>query len=198
MYYEEFAEACALGMPDQNCWKYFKKYDRELLRIVKVLGILKSICPKEILDVGFGRGRSLWPIAYRLQKTKFLCLEKSVKYVRLVNAVHNGGVKRVRAIRKGIEDFESKKRYEVITALEVMEHIPNVQEAMDNIIKLCDKYYIASVPSKPDNNPDHIHFFSEESFKKMIISSVQKHNREIKKLSFEYVLNHMIIFLHLK
>jgi len=63
---------------------------------------------------------------------------------------------------------------------------------------LCDKYYIASVPSKPDKNPDHIHFFSEESFKKIIINSAHKNDREIKKLSFEYVLNHMIIFLHLK
>ena len=26
MYYREYAEACALGMPDKNYWKYFKKY----------------------------------------------------------------------------------------------------------------------------------------------------------------------------
>ena len=198
MYYQEFSEACMLGMPNKDYKKYFKKHDRELPRIIKVLGILKSICPKEVLDIGSGRGRSLWPMLYCLKETKFLCLEKSVRYVQVINAVHNGGIKRVSAIRKEIGEFENTKQYEVITALEVMEHIHNSQLAMDNIIKLCGEYFIASVPSKPDNNPDHIHFFSEKDFEEMIKSSVDKNNREIKKLSFDYVLNHMIVFLHLK
>jgi len=197
MYYQNLAEACALGRPDKNYWKYFKQYEKELPRIIKVLGILKSINPNSVLDVGSGRGRSLWPMVYNFPNTKFMCIDKFPFRAEVIQAVHDGGIKRVSSFCGSISDYKSNEKYDVVTALEVMEHIPEVQDAMDNIVKLCKKYYIASVPSKPDNNPDHIHLFSEQSFANIVEKAVNKNDKKIKKLTFEYVPKHMIVFLYL-
>jgi hypothetical protein len=45
---------------------------------------------------------------------------------------------------------------------------------------------VLSVPSKPDNNPEHLHLFDERQLREMFRAAGAQNVR------FEYVLNHML------
>ena len=46
--------------------------------------------------------------------------------------------------------------------LEVLEHIPKVEQAVNAAVRLTRRYVVVTVPSKPDNNPEHIHLLTKE------------------------------------
>jgi 2-polyprenyl-3-methyl-5-hydroxy-6-metoxy-1,4-benzoquinol methylase len=195
-YYIEFAEACSKQITNKDCLKYFKRYDPELPRIIKVLGMLRSINPNSILDVGSGRGRALWPMLYTLPNTSFLCVDKNEWRCEVINAVHNGGVKNVQAVCKNILDLTYEdNQFDVVTALEVMEHIPLVSEALYQIMKLAKRFVIITVPSKPDNNPEHVHYFNRKYFINLVKEITVKN---ITKIQIEYAGNSMIVIIGFK
>lgn len=72
----------------------------------------------------------------------------------------------------------------MVTLLEVLEHIPDVQTAVNNSVCLAKRYVVVTVPSKPDNNPEHIHLltkdvltelFTEAGCTKLHFGSVEGH-----------------------
>ena len=46
--------------------------------------------------------------------------------------------------------------------LEVLEHIPEVDKAVAAAVNMAKQYVVVTVPSKPDNNPEHIHLLTKE------------------------------------
>lgn len=192
-YYLEFAQACARGMPDKDCTKYFKRYDvKELPRVTKIIGMLKSINPKCILDVGSGRGRLLWPMAYNLPESEICCVDICEWRVQVINAVNEGGIKRICAFCEDITESNFfSGTYDVVVASEVIEHIPDAQKAISEMLRISKEYFIATVPSKLDNNPDHIHYFTSDSFKTLINNS----GFDVGKIDISYIQNSMVIFV---
>lgn len=59
-------------------------------------------------------------------------------------------------------------------------------------MRVAKRFVIISVPSKPDDNPEHIHLFSEDILKNMLT------NAGAARVSFESVLNHIIAIALLK
>ena len=51
--------------------------------------------------------------------------------------------------------------FDVVTILEVLEHIPNVKKAIKEAIRVSKKFIVITVPSKEDNNPEHIHLLTK-------------------------------------
>lgn len=195
-YYVEFAEACEKLIRDKNCAKYFKRYDPELPRISKVLGILKSVNPTSVLDIGSGRGRALWPMLETLPEADFLCIDQVEWRCEIINAVHNGGIKRVQAVPGNILDIPYRNNYfDVVTALEVIEHIPLARDALYQIMRLAKQFTIITVPSKPDNNPEHVHFFNQKHFMDLIRETENKIDKKVTKTQVEYAGNSMIILI---
>jgi ubiquinone/menaquinone biosynthesis C-methylase UbiE len=195
-YYVEFAEACAKFIKDRDCTKYFKRYDPELPRISKVLGILKSINPTSILDVGPGKGRSLWPMLEALPKTSFLCVDQVEWRCKVINAVHDGGVKRVQAVPGDMLSIPYGDNYfDVVTALEVMEHIPLIKDALYQVMRVSKQFVVLTVPSKPDRNPEHVHFFNQKCITDLIREIEPKINKEVTKIQIEYAGNSMIVLI---
>lgn len=199
LYYTEFANACANVIKDKDCKKYFKRYDtKELPRIIKVLGILKNLMPESLLDVGSGRGRSLWPIAYNLPDTKIICADKSSWRCEVIDAVNKGGVSRINAINSDMCPCElSDNSVDVVTALEVIEHIKDPGFALSEMIRIARNFVIATVPSKPDDNPDHLHFFTADDFEKLVDYAEEKTDKIIKRLTFDYVPKHMVVLIRI-
>lgn len=199
-YYVEFAHACAKAMPNRDCSKYFKRYDtKELPRVTKILGILKSIQPSTVADIGSGRGRLLWPMVYNLPNTSFNSYELNQWRCEVINAVSIGGVSRVSAYN---EDISKQNKmlfvYDVVVASEVLEHIPDVQKALTTIVRMADKYIVITVPNKPDNNPDHIHFLKPEDFERMFDRAEKDSEKEIKRITFDYTPKELVVYARIK
>jgi len=80
------------------------------------------------------------------------------------------------------------RSFDVITALEVIEHIPDTEKVISELFRVARKYVILSVPSKEDNNPEHIHYFTDEKLNNYIL----KFQRDKKKIETVFVRGHMI------
>ena len=62
-----------------------------------------------------------------------------------------------------MQALRSGRLLDVVTLLEVLEHIPDVDSAIWNAVRLAKKYVVVSVPSKPDDNPEHIHLLTKDT-----------------------------------
>ena len=71
--------------------------------------------------------------------------------------------------------------------LEVLEHIPNVRVAIRNAVRLARRFAVVSVPSKPDNNPEHIHLLTKP------ILTAYFEEAGCKALRFDAVSGHLIL-----
>ena len=74
-----------------------------------------------------------------------------------------------------------------MTLLEVLEHIPNVMDAIKNAINLTSKFIVVTVPSKEDNNPEHIHLLTKEKLTKLF------NDLGVTNLKFSGVNNHLVL-----
>ena len=108
--------------------------------------------------------------------------------VELLQCLHDGGISNLHPIQEDICTWNAPdKSFDVVTMLEVMEHIPNTEAVVRNAIRLARNYIIVSVPSKPDDNPEHIHLFSNEDLKRLFL---ENGCREVKFMS---VTNHRVM-----
>ncbi len=163
------------------------KRNTELARVKKVLGVLQGLNPSSLLDIGSGRGTFLFPLLDAFSWLETFSIEHNPIRARDIHALNMGGVENICALMMdatalGFED----NVFDVVTALEVLEHIEQPQKAAQEIVRVANRFVVASVPSKEDDNPEHIQLFDKESFTKLFISAGAK------SVKIEYVLNHII------
>ena len=154
---------CLLEMGRQRELKthYFKRHEA-LPRVKAVLGFLRGVRPESLLDVGSGRGAFLFPFIREFPQVPVTSLDILDRRVALLNAVHDGGVDNLTALNASICDWDAPDgSFDVVTLLEVLEHIPDVQAAVNNAVRLARRYAVITVPSKPDHNPEHIHLLTK-------------------------------------
>lgn len=166
---------------------YFK--DKELLpRVKTVLGFLKNIYPQTILDVGSGRGAFLFPLLIEFENIQVTSLEILEKRIKLLENISIGGVKNLEVKSLDITKYNyDNNLYDCVTLLEVLEHIPNVTEAIKNAIYLTKKYIIITVPNKEDDNPEHIHLLTEKKLTEIF------NTFNITNLKFKNLNNHLLL-----
>ena len=110
-----------------------------------------------------------------------------------LRAVREGGMEKLHPFNASILDFDAPQQsYDVVTFLETLEHIPEPESALLNALRMAKNALILSVPSKEDDNPEHIHLLKEDSFRITM--------RDIPDISitFDYVPNHMIVIVNRK
>jgi 2-polyprenyl-3-methyl-5-hydroxy-6-metoxy-1,4-benzoquinol methylase len=136
--------------------------------------------------LGFGRGKFLYPFLEEFGNYNITALEQNEKAIEEASTLQKSYNKMVLVNDNFFNNNYLDKTFHTITALEIMEHIEDTELFIDECVRLAYEWLILSVPSKEDDNPQHIHFFTEDKVNKLFI----KYNLTPK---YEYVLNHMII-----
>lgn len=166
----------------------FKDTNDALARVKKTIGVLRAVRPASIVDVGSGRGAFLWPCLNAFPDLRATSVDLLAHRVNMLNAVALGGIDRLSAIQGDIFDCELKsKSADVVTLLEVLEHIPDAAAAVRGAVRIARKHIVATVPSKPDDNPEHIHLFTKSSLGALFEAA------GVRKINFDYVPGHMLL-----
>lgn len=146
----------------------FKNGTQVLPRVRRTIGFLYSLQLETLLDVGSGRGVFLIPFMKEFPWVQVTALDLLDKRVTFLNELSMGGFTQMHA-KKGnicVQPFPDNS-FDVVTLLEVLEHIPDVEKAIAAAARMAKQYVVVSVPSKPDNNPEHIHFLGKDKLTKM-------------------------------
>ena len=158
-----------------------------LPRVKRVLGTLRGLAPTDLLDVGSGRGVFLWPLLDAFPDLPVTAIDQDPLRVDGIQAVHAGGITRLRAHHMDVTALDYPAgAFDVVTMLEVLEHIPNARQALAEALRVARRFVVLSVPSRPDDNPQHIHLFSQETLMDMFQTAGAGRVR------CDYVLNHLI------
>lgn len=182
------AEAAVRAGIDANLRLHKFKRSRELRRVHAVIGVLRGLVPFDVLDIASGRGVFLWPLLDAFPELPVTCVDAEPRRVADLHAVSQGGVTRlaVQAADACRLPFESCA-FDVVTALEVLEHIPDVERAAREIVRVARRFVVVSVPSKPDDNPEHLRLFDPASLTGLLERGGAGN------VHVDYVLNHMIV-----
>lgn len=181
--------------PPEMKLHYFKAKE-DLPRVQVVLGFLQGIVPggmcDSLLDVGSGRGVFLFPLLREFPDLEVTSVDILEHRVELLDCVSRGGVGNLHPMLADICDGTlPDKSFDVVTMLEVLEHIPDTARAVGNAVRVARNYVIVSVPSKPDDNPEHIHLFSNDDLKNHFL------NAGCSKVKFMSVTNHRVMIAYL-
>lgn len=160
---EELLEIVSAGYRAELKLYPFKYGARPLARVRRVLGFLRSVSFESMLDVGSGRGVFLIPFMKEFPWVRVTALDLLDKRVAFLNELADGGFGQLRAERGDVcgQPFPDGS-FDVVSLLEVLEHIPDVEKAAASAVRMARKYVVVTVPSKPDGNPEHIHLLTKD------------------------------------
>lgn len=166
----------------------FKKTHRDLPRVSRVLGFLKGITFSTLLDVGSGRGVFLFPLLEEFPHVAVTATDILDARITMLCDVKNGGIDRLRVARADItrKPF-ADNAFDVVTILEVLEHMEHPENAIRAAVDMARQYVVVSVPSHPDDNPEHIHLLDKEWL------TAAFHAAGVTRLSFGGVPGHLIL-----
>jgi ubiquinone/menaquinone biosynthesis C-methylase UbiE len=158
-----------------------------LPRVAKVLGLLRGLAPAELLDIGSGRGAFLWPLLDAMPGLPVAALDTLDYRVADIQAVAAGGVAGLRAFHGSATGMPFDDRsFDVLTMLEVLEHIPDTAAALHEALRVARRFVVLSVPSKADDNPEHIHLFDAAALDRLLRAAGAA------RVTFEYVPGHIV------
>lgn len=159
---EDLAEVIEAGRKAQAKLYAFKNTHGLMPRVNRVMGFLKSQQFGSLLDVGSGRGVFLFPFLETFPGAWVTSVDILPHRVEFLQDLRRGGVERLRAVEADICTMPFPQgAFDVVTMLEVLEHIPDVEAAVRAAVRMAGKYVVVTVPSKPDHNPEHIHLLTK-------------------------------------
>jgi ubiquinone/menaquinone biosynthesis C-methylase UbiE len=180
------AEMVRLGLQAGLRLHKFKRTG-ELPRVRKVLGMLRGLAPQDLLDIGSGRGVFLWPLLDAFRELPVTALERNPRRAEDVHAVVRGGVTRLTAIQGDVCRLPLADRsVDVVAILEVLEHLRQPARAVVEAVRVARRCVVVSVPSKEDENPEHIRLFTRDRLHALLRTA------GVRRVHFDGVHNHLL------
>jgi ubiquinone/menaquinone biosynthesis C-methylase UbiE len=152
--------------------------------------MLRSIQPESVLDLGTGRGTFLWPLLNAFSEIPITAVDIHRQRLSDLEAVHRGGAARLTVIGADLQRLPLRERsFDVVTMLEVLEHLPDPAAAARCALQAARRFVLVTVPSKEDENPEHLHVFTENDLRRMF------EDAGAARLQFDGVLNHHVLLV---
>ncbi len=163
------------------------KRNAELPRVRAVLGILRALSPASLLDLGSGRGTFLWPLLDAFPGLPVIAGDRDPGRAARLDAVRRGGWPGLAACALDATALPLPDRaVDIVTALEVLEHLERPEAAAAEALRVAGRYVVASVPSHPDRNPEHLRLFTPASLSAPFTAAGAR------RIAISHVPNHMI------
>lgn len=148
------------------------KRSTELPRIRHAIGMVQALWPRELLDVGTGRGAFLWPLLDAGGAFPVVAIDVSEEEAGNLAAVRRGGIHRLSVLRMHTTRLAfADGSFDGVTALEVLEHLPAPELAALELVRVARRFILVSVPSREDDNPEHIHLFDRQSLSELLLAA---------------------------
>ena len=164
------------------------KRSGELPRVRRVLGALAGLRPTELLDIGTGRGAFLWPLMDRFPELPVTCVDPLPHRVELLQQVRDGGIGLLTPMVGDVAALPfPDAAFDGVTILEVLEHLPKPEKTVAEVLRVARRFVLASVPSKPDENPEHLRLYTADTLTELFQSA----GRPVA-VRCEYLLNHIV------
>ncbi|NNE21452.1 MAG: methyltransferase domain-containing protein [Rhizobiales bacterium] len=158
-----------------------------LPRVTAVIGALRGIAPSSLLDIGTGRGVFLWPLLDEFAGLEVTAVEQDERRAAHLQAVRDGGIDRLTVLQCDASCVPlADDAYDVVTVLEVLEHQHDPAGLAREAVRLASRFVVASVPSKDDDNPEHIQLFTGKTLQKLLMDAGAA------SVNVSYVLNHIV------
>jgi 2-polyprenyl-3-methyl-5-hydroxy-6-metoxy-1,4-benzoquinol methylase len=158
-----------------------------LPRVKRVIGALRGFTPARLLDVGSGRGAFLWPLLDQLPGVAVTAVDLLPHRVEGLARVRAGGVARLTCARMDASALGfTADAFDVVTLLEVLEHMRRPEAAAVEALRVARTAVIVSVPSRPDDNPEHLHVLSEVRLRAMFVAGGAR------RVTMDPVLGHLV------
>ena len=160
-------EAVARGLAAGLRLHRYKRHPN-LPRVERVLGVLRGFAPHSVLDVGSGRGTFLWPLLEAFPRIEVTAVEADPRRAEELLAVSQGGIQHLRVIHGNVERLLLEDHsVDIVTALEVLEHVADPTRAAREAVRVARRAVIATVPSGPDQNPEHLRVFGMNQLQRL-------------------------------
>jgi len=164
------------------------KQNQDLARVRRVLSLLRSLAPGTLLDIGSGRGTFLWPLIAGFPDVAVTAIDVLDQRIADLKAVRQGGIHRLQVFQMDVCELTfPDTSFDGVTILEVLEHLQNPEAALGQTLRVARRFVIASVPSTPDDNPEHRHLFTVNRLRDMAVAGGCPQPK------IEHVLNHRIL-----
>jgi ubiquinone/menaquinone biosynthesis C-methylase UbiE len=159
----------------------------QLPRVRRVLALLRALAPADLLDVGSGRGVFLWPLLDAFPGLPVTAIDQLPHRVADIRAVAAGGRPNLTGALMDATQLDLPDgAADGVTILEVLEHLGQPGRAVAEAVRVARRFVVVSVPSKPDDNPGHIHLFDLESLQGLFADV------GVRRVSIDYVHNHIV------
>lgn len=159
----EMEQIITMGCAVEDKLYYFKNTHAEMARVHKTIGFLRSVQFDSLLDIGSGRGVFLLPFMNDFPWVRVTSADILPHRVQFLQDLKTGGISQLTAMKADITTITlPENSFDIVTMLEVLEHISQVEKAIENAIRIARKHVVVTVPNKPDNNPEHIHLLTKK------------------------------------
>jgi SAM-dependent methyltransferase len=106
-----------------------------------ILGLMNSLAPKNVLDIGCGNGRLLDEINKKM-KIPVCGIDLSHSVIERNKRIYPN----YEFHHLDIQTDYLDKKYDIVICSEVLEHLENVEQAIINISKMVNRYLILTLP----------------------------------------------------